>query len=30
LKEEAEKAKIQLSQADQVEINIPFIITSPD
>lgn len=30
LKEEAEKAKIQLSQADQVEINIPFIITGPD
>ncbi|MFZ5341125.1 MAG: Hsp70 family protein [Patescibacteria group bacterium] len=27
LKEEAENAKIQLSQAESVDINIPFIMT---
>lgn len=30
LKEEAENAKIGLSQADSVDINIPFIMTGPD
>jgi molecular chaperone DnaK len=30
LKEEAENAKKQLSQVEEVEINIPFIITWPD
>jgi len=30
LKEEAENAKIQLSQAESVDINIPFIMTGPD
>lgn len=30
LKEEAENAKIQLSQAESVEINIPFITTGSD
>ncbi|MEF2175645.1 MAG: molecular chaperone DnaK [Candidatus Absconditabacteria bacterium] len=30
LKDEAENAKIQLSQSENVEINIPFIMTGPD
>lgn len=30
LKDEAENAKIQLSQSESVEINIPFIMTWPD